>query len=139
MKWFILTIFGFISSISIAQNTQTPVSVSNEERSAEAVQSLDKDLSLSESQKESIKKIQLKFFSNLDKAKKNFMDKKGSDKSKAVKKMQSLNDQREKSIMKVLNPAQKEIFSKKIAASKGVKKEVLPSSAEKTLQNDSKK
>ena len=95
------------------------------------VEGLHKDLKLSPSQQESIKKIQIKFFKQLDKAKESFMNKKGSDRNKAVKKMQALNNQREKAISKLLNDEQKEIYNKKIAIGKAVKKEVMPSPDEK--------
>lgn len=137
MKWIQILIFALICNVGFSQNAQQAKPLTIEERAAQAVDGLHKDLKLSPSQQESIKKIQIKFFKQLDKAKESFMNKKGSDRNKAVKKMQALNNQREKAISKLLNDEQKEIYNKKIAIGKAVKKEVMPSPDEKKMNSNS--
>lgn len=93
------------------------------ERAVESVDELQSKLNLNENQKEKILKIQEKFFTNLEKTKGNFTSKTQKEQHAAIKKMQDLNISREKSILKLLEPAQQTTFNSMMSQGKEVKKE----------------
>jgi len=126
MKWINFLVFLLFSSYLVAQNSEEIKPLTIEQRAEQAAKNMSPLLNLNESQLAAVTKIQLKFFNNLDKAKGDFTKKTPKEQNSAIKKMQSLNADKEKAIMKILDADQKVIFQNKIATNKSVKKEVLP-------------
>lgn len=122
MKYlFFLVSILFCLNATLAQSEVKPKTI--HERAVESVDELHSKLNLNESQRAKILKIQEKFFTKLEKTKGNFTSKNQKEQHAAIKKMQDLNISREKSILKLLEPAQQSSFSSMMSQGKEVKKE----------------
>ena len=103
MKWINFLVFLLFSGYLVAQNSEEIKPLTIEQRAEQAAKNMSPLLNLNESQLAAVTKIQLKFFKNLDKAKGDFTKKTPKEQNASIKKMQTLNADKEKYLFIILS------------------------------------